>query len=143
MDSFVSKRKDLDGDQDQYEDSVTLGTNRREDLDLSKVDRELQSNDRFIRDNMPSSKFIKRGEYDSNYSSKNIESYANTEAREEAFKTQSQLTESYVDKNKLLREKSQEIDTSIVQYKDKTLTTIEKESVRVSIRKEERTSDIF
>lgn len=87
MDNFVSKRKDLDDEQDQYEDTVTLGTNRREDLDLSKVDRELQSNDRFIRDNMPSSKFIKRGEYDSNYSSKNIESYANTEAREEAFKT--------------------------------------------------------
>ena len=92
---------------------------------------------------MPSSKVIKKGEYDSNYSSKNIESYAGTEARGDGCNPLLNLAESYPDKNKLLRDRSQEIDTSIVQYKDKTLTTIEKDSARASYRKEEKASDIF
>lgn len=107
MDNFVSRRNEKENGKELNDDTVTLGTaNRREDLDLAKVDRDLQSNDRFIRENMPSSKFIKRGEYDSNYSSKNIDSYAETEARGENSKPRSQLVESYVDKNRLIRERS-------------------------------------
>lgn len=41
MDNFISKRRDLDDEQDLIEDTVTLGTNRREDLEFSKVDRDL------------------------------------------------------------------------------------------------------
>lgn len=35
-------------------------------LNESKIDREIQSNERFIRDNLPSSKYSKKYEYDSN-----------------------------------------------------------------------------
>ena len=40
-----------------YEDTATVDSNKDEDLSLSKIDRELQSNERFIRENMQSSKF--------------------------------------------------------------------------------------
>ena len=37
-------------------------------LNESKIDREIQSNERFIRDNLPSSKYSKKYENDSNQS---------------------------------------------------------------------------
>jgi uncharacterized protein YfdQ (DUF2303 family) len=58
IDNFVSNPNQAEEpDNQMYEDTVTVDSNKDEDLSLSKVDRELQSNDRFIRENMASSKF--------------------------------------------------------------------------------------
>jgi hypothetical protein len=42
-------------------------------LDEFKIERDLQSNERFIRDNLPSSKYVKNYEYNSNSGSKKID----------------------------------------------------------------------
>jgi hypothetical protein len=45
---------------DAHDDSMTLNE--------SKIERDLQSNERFIRDNLPSSKYAKKYDYNSNSS---------------------------------------------------------------------------
>lgn len=45
-------------------------------MNESKIERELQSNERFIRDNLPSSKYIKKYQYNSNSGSKSKNEYS-------------------------------------------------------------------